>query len=712
MGKNNNILFCCIVGILLQVFSIHAVNAVDFKTFEVLVPDTVEQGKSFEATYHLVANNYKDWDNYRNGYFQFVSNDFDDNVITISGKKYYDVNNKITFIAYGTGLFQLPQLNVTVSGRKYICPPKKVFVRPNDAYKNEYQIAKEWFRNYSYDLDTCKMIVCKNNAHITILSDSKNQLSIAIAKKAKKLGIHPVVYWSTESDILFGNDNTQHKFLSYYSKQLENYDKRVNANNFQVNSYRKNSNAIKPLLGGIVYGPKEPYNLHQPIVGNEISQVGSISVLLTQIFAYHKYPSECTGKFTHYREIPGNSEVVCDDYSTVCIDWKNDFLEDYRKCVDTAKINKISKLAAAISNPIYVSYDMNGKNFYYPNIKMSLVNFWNYSPSIKLCTNNNPDTICGLIYKDLDNKRIPITSYKSDFFVCDGYSDDFLHINLGLYGSGNGYYHIPYFHDPQIEFPIDRLIVGIEPDTKEFISKVVSTDKPNTLRKILNEEECRDLRELSISGPLGNDDIKLLRQMLGAPADDCFEWCGKLRNLDLSQAKFVTDKKGYFFDYRLSGDAGSSWTTNIDNRGNSWTNNHHYYNYDRMSESDWKSFKSAGMDRRDCSIVKYENGVCIMYCHVKSGCISDAMFFSCDNLQQILLPKKTKRIMANSFGECYSLRSIKFPASVKECQKYTFSYNFMLEHILLNEDQSKSFDFKYLLSDYRRNPNLKLVRTE
>lgn len=71
----------------------------------------------------------------------------------------------------------------------------------------------------------------------------------------------------------------------------------------------------------------------------------------------------------------------------------------------------------------------------------------------------------------------------------------------------------------------------------------IKVPKPGTLEQIAQEQRLDTCYYLVVEGKLNSSDIRVLRRLAGYAEDG--ESLGRLRALDLSQVKFVTDKEPF-----------------------------------------------------------------------------------------------------------------------------------------------------------------------
>lgn len=696
----------CIFLLLFSGFAIAQQESV--LKLETLAIDTIVQGTDFVVTYHIVSTESKDWSVEDCGAFEFKSNYFSNKDLNINGRHYYDTSNFVTFRNYGTGEYILPKCTVNVGGETYTFEQKAIYVKPNKEYSTEYTQLREHLLNLEdINIDTCKLHATKYK-NFTIFNDFEHNISAAVTKRLENTSVSPILYWSTEScwDVT-KSKGFQIEMLEYYNAIIEGYNKENFVIDNGCKSYCCKKDFVAPLLKDIRYGQDEPYNCLSPKIHNKKTVIGCVSTALAQILAYSKHLERGAGQIS-YKTTFNNQEYILNmDFTEAEINWEKDFLPDYTTTTDTNKIFSISKLMTALAGSVCADFEEKSTAAAINNVKMSLINFWGYSPSMRLCQSLNADTICGLIIKDLDQERISLVSTKDHSFLCDGHKNGFFHFNLGWKGYCNGYYQALFTNNSSMPFPIESVIVGIEPDKGTEFKKSIIVKKANTLSSLLSDEEISNVTSLTIKGKLGCNDIAIIRRMAGAPIDDCFAPSGKLRYLDLSGVSFQTDSKGYYYKRTLSGYAGTATTTSTTTQGNrvvSYSRDVQSFNYDTMTTTEWKKFKQLGMHKRPGARVEYEDGTFCIYYFTKSKIISPSMFIDCENLTNIVLPDNITAFKDNCFNRCVSLKELYIPDSVEELDDYSLDNTTLLEKIELDQKLRNSIR----RVTQQTNPNVKL----
>lgn len=72
--------------------------------------------------------------------------------------------------------------------------------------------------------------------------------------------------------------------------------------------------------------------------------------------------------------------------------------------------------------------------------------------------------------------------------------------------------------------------------------------------------------------------------------------------------------------------------------------------------------------------------------HTLSNVLSPLMFYDCQNLRQLKLPKGTKEILGNAFQWCSSLRNIELTSDIRYVEAGAFRECYLLTHITTNSN--------------------------
>lgn len=286
--------------------------------------------------------------------------------------------------------------------------------------------------------------------------------------------------------------------------------------------------------------------------------------------------------------------------------------------------------------------------------------------------------------------------------------------------------------------------------------KDVEVKKAGTLAALLSEEEKANIEEMTIKGKLNSSDVVILRRMAGATDRDDFQWIGKLRKLDISQANFVDDDTPFFSfkpseNYKVtirrnhvrvhnrktgevtvkSRDQYLSDKEDYRNRNSkSMLNNtdatrkysqaedggsKEVFVLSKLTDEEWKMMTRHGWDKReDSNIERQDDGTFLITCHTGKNIISSCMFYRCNTLETVVLNDNTEQICYRAFYGCKALKEISIPKAVEKLASSAFGKTPSLEKVYIN----KKTDFPLLkLNDgelrkrfFKNSPNIEITR--
>lgn len=425
--------------------------------------------------------------------------------------------------------------------------------------------------------------------------------------------------------------------------------------------YPHGKEMVQPLLGEMAWGTGTPYNKfcpHHSSMPDKKTQASSLGVAMVQIMKYHKYPSVGRGKFSYKSKMSGSI-----DYEKLACNWENT-LDRYDGAATDEEINMAARLVTATSVSVGTRFDYTKSLSSIDYARKALVNHFKYSPQCMLLQDLAAEKMVRRAYDELVVGRpliytLYLPLYGTHSVVCDGFDRDFLHLNMGMSGTANGYYRILCHAD--LPILVNAAIVGIEPDRNTDSVKEVVVKKAGTLPQLLSEKEKVNLRKLKVKGKLGNKDVALLRRMAGADGQ-----VGNLMELDLSEAKFVTDKDSCFLrksalGYRASGILTTYRVTN--NYRGYYTktpldSKRYSYDFYNMDEKKWKELRSMGLDKGEGYYFTKNGAGYYINLHTQKGLVGEEMFINCLNLRRLVLPEGVKSVGKRAFKDCHLLEEI------------------------------------------------------
>ena len=477
----------------------------------------------------------------------------------------------------------------------------------------------------------------------TIVTFTDNKLKVyaaVVAKDYEKYIDNPVLAWGTGDELwkLSGRfqQYSDNNLLIWYDNLLRSCKENGKNITSAVRIHGKNEQSgVKPLLGGIRYGQEDPYNRKFPLQekGGKLTAcvVGCGPVALAQVLAHYHSAEPPTGS-SYVRT--GTGSILKVNMSEQPFSWNG----------GSESLGNLM-LCAAASLKATVSLD--GTSSGLGNFKPALLNHWHYSPRCRYMQKASDEDMLKAIYSELDQRRPVIIADTTHMFVCDGYYKDYLHINLGWDGIGNGYYRAMVSGPGEDSLlPFNELLVGIEPlEEADRKSLDITLGHSGQLAQMISEADRAKVTRLRVTGYLNGDDIALIRQMAGA---DGGPGSGSLMELDLSGAAIV---KGGCYVTRDAGNMVVSGTTYVNKQKVKYS-----YNMAALRPGQWKEMQELGLANKPSRVIKAAGGgKYTVSWYATDSTIGPYMFDGCDNLCRVVLPRNIKEVKENAFFGCISL---------------------------------------------------------
>lgn len=618
-------------------------------SFDVYAPESVTQGGKVRITYVIKSRNLEvsTYPAASGGRLVNVDNDYElvDGVIH-KNTIYCD------YEVYCNGTLNIAPFEFKVDGQNLKRGAASVVAKPNPQYGEEWTLA--W--NYLYALCGYEGNDLQYKYGYTTqyaFSDEKAKVfAIIVAKEYQPYIADPILAYGVGNPMWNGVDNAKdnsiYAIMSRYDGQLKYLKRNKEVYRTLVpTSYEPDPDGVEPLLAGIEYGQRHPYNLYFPKesrIGRDTACVaGCGPVALAQVLTYYKSSVQPSG----------HADFTMKSGKKLCAD-----LEDYRFAWRGMSQLDTGALLFASAASVRAEMGSAGTSSSLVDFKPALICHWGYDPKAKLVEKYFDFSSLAMIYEELDNGRPVIVADDAHCFVCDGYYRDFLHYNLGWNGYCNGYYRaivIPSAEERQL--PFEQMLIGIQPmDRTGHVRKTVTLSEPGTLTDVLSDKEKKNVTNLTVRGYLNGDDIKLLRQMAGATYLNYYaEWIGSLMSLDLSDAVIVQGGD-YFTDvadgYSIFGTA-SKDNVRFD------------YEYKfPVSDAQWDQILKYDLHKRaDCMFQKGTDGKYYIVYFTDDNVIGTSMFRNCHNLKEVHLPKSAVSVGRRVFYGCRALQAVYFSGS-------------------------------------------------
>lgn len=556
-----------------------------------------------------------------------------------------------TYSLTGIGPTVIPRLDVKVDGVPVEAEPTVIDVKPNAKYGEEWKMARAFL--LARGVNPRHLSARYSASTLVAFSDESSDAFAIMATKDYAIFMdNPILAYGIGNSMWDGSsaggDNTVYHILGQYDAQLRLLrEKGVSYHSLPYTVTGKRQEGVAPLLdAGLNYGQRSPYNRLFPkerLNGRDSTCLaGCGPVALAQVLSFHKADAAPTG-VGRLRTIESKKEYDV-DLGDHPFGW-------------TGGDADLASLLLCSAASVYAEIDPRGTSSSLVNFKGALINHWNYSPTCTYVPKRPDLEMLGMIYSELDQGRPVIVADAAHIFVCDGYFEDFLHLNLGWNGYCNGYYRaIVITSDHRRQLPFNEILIGIKPLLEnENLELSVKVKKVSTLGDVIEKAMRkkknlgREIVSLKVSGNINGKDIALLRRMAGAAAFGRHQGStGSLMDLDLSDANIIGG--GYYITQSankmiFSGTVPSGVP--------------YRYDMSHLGPGQWEEMQALGLTNGPSWVIQPDGagGFSVSWKAVENV-VGPHMFEDCQNLRTLKLPKNTREVGSNAFFGCRALMQV------------------------------------------------------
>lgn len=233
--------------------------------------------------------------------------------------------------------------------------------------------------------------------------------------------------------------------------------------------------SVGPLLEveNIIWNQVGEYNDACPwdAEANKHALAGCVAVAMAQIMRYHKYPATGTGSHSYSHPKYGTLSA---DFGSTTYNWNN--MPGESATIDVATL----LYHAGVSVNMHYTPDESGANSVL--VAPALTNYFRYPNASYVDPDNfafGTNEYQIVLREELNSNRpffYEVSGDPSHAVVCDGYSDDYFHMNFGWSGYENGYFMISDIK------PVGGYIFGFKGNAVIGISPVpISVNKQDSL---------------------------------------------------------------------------------------------------------------------------------------------------------------------------------------------------------------------------------------
>lgn len=517
-------------------------------------------------------------------------------------------------------------------------------------------------------------------------STTGNKFFIAANDSYAPLLGNRILAYSNEAGFQGTESAWKQQLLKSYDSQLKSCRHQKGNNKHVARSKRRldggwhlstgnrKARRIEPLTT-TQWGQDWPYNEQCPIAVFPSTHrlTGCVATAMTQLMYYHRHPLQGAGT---YRGGDGNGEYTV-DFADIRPQWQMMQTRYPAMKNSNMDIRSIAELMAANARAVSSRFGLSSTSADALAARTIFVNHWNYSPQCKFIQSDDAKMLLSMIRDNLNRSLPVLISGGSHAFVCDGYSDDYYHFNLGWRGAANGYYKVVIAEELEAnETIVKEIVCDLSPDSNvQTKAKSVHLAKAGTLERMLTKDERKSIRNLRISGRLNGKDIALLRRMMGATDgwkreaiyNTDGKWTGELQSLDISQASFVDDEYEVFLRIKTT-EGRYTW------RGRT-------YDIGNGNGKEYERFLNTDVSHGDgYRYVAYNGQPCLEFT-VLPNRIAPMMFFDCHNLRTLKLPVGTRSILGCAFQRCTAMQNIVLQESVRQIEAGAFRECYLLREV-------------------------------
>ncbi len=443
---------------------------------------------------------------------------------------------------------------------------------------------------------------------------------------------------------------------------------------------------VAPLLKGIAWDQLYINQVWQGQKEDVLTGCGPTAA--AQIMKWYEWPQKIEGKET-YTDKEGHiiSYDVMENMPLTWDIWKNKYNNNGGK-----KNSEIEPVMRAISTAFHVEYGHESTGTQTNNIYHAMIEHFGYSPVMYPAYDGlTQNELLQLIRNELQQGRPVLMCGFDHLFVCDGLKEGYMHFCMGWGGSFDGWYRFPSWNKPLGDQSLFKsALLHILPDTLEHRKEVI-VDAPNTLANYLTLDEQQSVTHLKVTGPIGSNDICLLRQMSGATDREAYRTHhGHLTELDLWDAQITEDSTDY---YTFDASAAHNFV---------FVNNQKY-EFDKMTHNLWMELSQGQTRLANNGIYYTEDEPGKKYTNhnfLQRNIVGNQMFRECYNLRSLVLPRNAHGINSQAMAFCPNLKSVILPATL-----YRISENAFVQDRNLQTVNVSLFSKKLLEENLNRESN-------
>ena len=303
----------------------------------------------------------------------------------------------------------------------------------------------------------------------------------------------------------------------------------------------------------------EPYNRLLPLSnGGDRCYTGCVATAMAQVLNYHQTPEHGYGQRTIYYPYHQSSGTpITANFEEDYYDWDN-MLDKYTGNYTNVQAQAVALLmrdCGVAADMQYGGYQENGSGAFSQDAAAGLRTYFGIAEAECLERDYYSEADwMDIVYRELSENG-PLyyggASYESGghAFVLHGYNaQGMVYVNWGWSGDDDGYYDIALLNPGYYHFEMQQdMITGIKGAPRDLTDEVVTLTAAGTLSTELGDDMVGTVGTLKVVGDINSSDLRQIRRLAGV--DERGELLkGYLKELDLSEAHFVSGGKAYLID--------------------------------------------------------------------------------------------------------------------------------------------------------------------
>ncbi|MDE6646532.1 MAG: C10 family peptidase [Prevotella sp.] len=273
--------------------------------------------------------------------------------------------------------------------------------------------------------------------------------------------------------------------LEQYAEQIKSLPESTTTDPSWGTPTRTASTGEGKLLETANWGQGYPYNALTPEIDGQHAPTGCVATAMAIIIKYHNWPEQGRS----FSDFIGEGTIQHLEFSQFSFNYDLMPLSMPEE-PNESSAKALSELMLAAGRSVNMSYGTIESGAYFEIVAHQLQEKFSYSPECEFLMSKyyNWDEWEAIIKSEIDKNQPVLYSGSSESskhaFICDGYKENYFHINWGWDGLTNGYFNLS-----EIMYSLSpSMVINIVPDKSgtEYARPYLANDGFYTLFKEVN----------------------------------------------------------------------------------------------------------------------------------------------------------------------------------------------------------------------------------